>query len=137
MTLLLQLNSSSRDQRSHYHQPIRNYRKETIMKVIPLQLGLLVTVLLLANPSFANSNQHRIDSEISGIRIAQKEESSSSNLSGTVAQCGSHDAVMFVQKVPSGCRERGVNMSPQKNETSATKKRHDRINRNGFRQSGI
>jgi hypothetical protein len=107
------------------------------MKVIPLQLGLLATVLLSVSPSFANSDQQMTDPEISGIRIAQQEESSSSNLSGTIVQCGSHNAVMFVQKVPPGCRERGVNMSPEKNETSATKKRHDRINRSGFRRSGI
>ncbi len=107
------------------------------MKVIPLQLGILATVLLSTNPSFANSNQHMNDSEISGVRIAQQEESSASNLSRTLAQCGSHHAVMFVQKVPPGCRERAVNMSPQKNEASATKKRHDRIDRSGFRRSGI
>jgi hypothetical protein len=132
MTRLLHLGSSSHGERSHFHQPINNCRKETIMKVIPLQLGLLATVLLSVSPSFANSDQH-----ISGIRIAQQEESSSSNPSRTVVQCGSHNAAMFVQKVPPGCREREVNMSPKKNETSATKKRHDRIDRNGFRRSSI
>jgi hypothetical protein len=103
------------------------------MKVIPLQLGLLATVLLSANPSFANLDQPITDSILSGVMIAQKEESDSSNLSRTIAQCGSHDTVMFVKKVPPGCRERGVNMSPEKNETSATKKRHDRIDRTGFK----
>jgi hypothetical protein len=137
MTHLSHLGSSSHSERSHFDQPINDYRKETIMKLIPLQLGILATVLLSTNPSFANSDQQMTDPEISGIRIAQQEESSSNNPSRTVAQCGSHNAVMFVQKVPLGCRERGVNMSPKKNETSATKKRHDRIDRTGFRRSGI
>jgi hypothetical protein len=137
MTRLLDLNPSSRGERSHLHQPINNCRQETIMKVIPLQLGILATVLLSANPSFANSDQQMTNPEISGIRIAQQEESSSSNPSRTITQCGSHNAVMFVQKVPPGCRERGVNMSPKKDETSAIKKRHDRIDRSGFRRSGI
>ncbi|MBW4550416.1 MAG: hypothetical protein KME35_04810 [Aphanocapsa sp. GSE-SYN-MK-11-07L] len=137
MTRLLHLNSSLRGRQSHFHQPIHDFRKETIMRVIPLQLGLLATVLLSANPSFANLDQQMTDSKISGVMIAQKEESDSSNPSRTIAQCGSHDAAIFVKKVPPGCRERGVNMSPEKNETSATKKRHDRIDRNGFRRSSI
>jgi hypothetical protein len=137
MTLLLQLDSSSRDQRSHFHQPIPNCQKETIMKVIPLQLGLLATILLSANPSFGSLDRHMTDSKISSVMIAQKEESDSGNPSRTIAQCGSHNAVMFVKKVPPGCQERGVNMSSEKNEASVTKKRHDRINRNGFKRSGI